>query len=301
MAMKVLILGGNGFLGKNLSQYLLKYNYEIYSFDIIKPQEQDKNICYITGDFFNNEELKNVIKGMDCIIHAISTMNPGNSNDVYMRGYEGDFLQTIHLCQMALDKKIIFLSSGGTVYGNHEKQPIDEYVLPQPINHYGNIKLSIENSMRTFNYQMHTNYIIARISNPYGPGQDFHKGVGFIDAALKNTINNIPIEIWGDGENIRDYIFIKDVCEMLRFLIEYRGKEDTFNISSGKGTSQNAIINVIKELGLNPQVKYEESRSVDVKKIILDNSKIRKLHNFEITKLEKGIRFYYNYLVENHF
>ena len=110
-----------------------------------------------------------------------------------MQGYEKDFLQTVKLCKMIKDKdvKLIFLSSGGTVYGNHDIQPLDESVLPCPINHYGNMKLCIENVIRTFNYQMNKNMIIARISNPYGPGQDFHSGVGFIDAVLKKAIEKI--------------------------------------------------------------------------------------------------------------
>lgn len=133
---------------------------------------------------------------------------------------------------------MIFLSSGGTVYGNQSIQPIREDALPKPINHYGNVKLCIENTIRTFNYQTHTKLLIARISNPYGPGQDFNRGVGFIDAALKKSIRKEKIEIWGDGTNVRDYIYIDDVCQMLIMLLEYEGEFDTFNLSSNIGTSK---------------------------------------------------------------
>ena len=124
------------------------------------------------------------------------------------------------------------------MHGNQEIQPIVEDALPRPINHYGNVKLCIENTIRTFNYQAHTKILIARISNPYGPGQDFNKGVGFIDAAIKKTIRGEKIEIWGDGNNVRDYIYIDDVCRMLISLFNYQGNYDTFNISSNTGTSQ---------------------------------------------------------------
>ena len=194
------------------------------------------------------------------------------------------------------DTRMIFLSSGGTVYGDHKKQPIDEGVLPTPINHYGNIKLCIENTLRTFNYQKGTQFIIARISNPYGPGQDFHKGVGFIDAVLKSTMLGIPVEIWGDGENVRDYVYIDDVCEMLECLIRYQGSWETFNVSSGKGYTQNAVIEVLKVMGLYPEVNYKNKRSVDVRKIILSNARMHNLWKQNPIGLEEGIRRYYRYL-----
>lgn len=297
MKKKVLVIGGAGFLGNNLCHYLVKRNYEVYCFDLVNPLCQS-DIHYIRGDFFDDTDLKKSIADKDCVVHAVSTVNPGNSNVTYMQGYQKDFFQTIKLCDMLRDTgtKLIFISSGGTVYGNHIEQPINENVLPHPINHYGNIKLSIENAMRAFNYQMHTNYVIARVSNPYGKGQDYHKGVGFIDAALKNTINKIPIEIWGDGQNIRDYIYIEDVCEMLCALIEYKGNEDTFNISSGIGTSQNQVVDIIKEMGYFPTVIYKEKRSVDVRKIILDNKRIQEICNIKLVGLQEGIKKYSQYL-----
>lgn len=145
---------------------------------------------------------------------------------------------------------------------------------------------------------MSTRFLIARISNPYGPGQDFHKGVGFIDAVLKNTIQGIPVEIWGDGENVRDYVYIDDVCEMLECLIQYIGDEDTFNICSGKGYTQNAVIGILREMELCPEVVYKERRSVDVRKIVLNNGRIHKLWNEEPIDLKNGMKQYYQYLKE---
>ena len=216
MGKRVLIIGGAGFIGTNLSEHLIKSNMEVFCFDMSVPAKKVEGVRYICGDFFDDYSLMEALEGIDYVVHALSTVNPGNSNEKYLQGYERDFIQTTKLCKMIVDKKIrmIFLSSGGTVYGNQEIQPISEDALPRPINHYGNVKLCIENTIRTFNYQAHTKILIARISNPYGPGQDFNKGVGFIDAALKKTIKEEKIEIWGDGNNIRDYIYIDDVCRM---------------------------------------------------------------------------------------
>lgn len=301
MKKKILILGGSGFLGSNLCRYLITKDYEVYSYDRSFSTNQE-NVHFIEGDFFDDAKLEAAVKGMDCIIHAISTVNPGNSNEFYMHGYSRELLQTIKLCNMLVGKQtsMIFLSSGGTVYGDHQKQPIDESVLPRPINHYGNIKLCIENTMRTFNYQMGTRFIIARISNPYGPGQDFHKGVGFIDAVLKNSMQGLPVEIWGDGNNIRDYVYIDDVCEMLECLIRYCGDQETFNVSSGRGYTQNAVIGILREMGFSPKVIYKEKRSVDVRKIVLSNVNISSLWKGEPIRLEKGIALYYQYLKERN-
>lgn len=299
---RILVLGGNGFIGSNLCRLLASIGYEVYSFDLVKPKHNYiKNVHYLVGDFFCNDDLSDAIKEKDYIVHAISTLYPGNSNDCYVRGYEKDFIQTVKLCEMLVGSKtrLIFLSSGGTVYGQHSIQPICENVLPQPINHYGNIKLCMENTIRTFNYQMHIKMLIVRISNPYGVGQDYRKGVGFIDAVLKNTLQQTPITIWGDGENVRDYIYIDDVCKMIVSLLEYEGEYDTFNISSGIGISQNEIIRMIRKLGLKPQVVYKEKRSVDVRRIVLDNSRIMSVYNNSLVPLKDGVTAYYEYLCRN--
>ena len=171
---KILVLGGNGFLGRNLCKYLADCGEKVYSFDMSMPEVADNRIEYIAGDFFDDYTLEETVKGMDVIYHAICTLNPGNSNEKCILGYERDFVQTAKLCSYLKDTecRMIFFSSGGTVYGNQEVQPITEDAVPVPINHYGNLKLCIENTMRTFNFQMKKNMLIARISNPYGPLQD---------------------------------------------------------------------------------------------------------------------------------
>lgn len=302
MKKKILILGGEGFIGRNLCCYLAGSDYEVTCLDRTQIQKPCQGVKYVRGDFFDEDVLRNIVGGKDYIIHAISTLNPGNSNELYMQGYERDFIQTVRLCKMLIGThtKLIFLSSGGTVYGMHDHQPVDETVLPHPINHYGNIKLCIENTLRAFNCQMHNKMLVVRISNPYGPGQDFTRGVGFIDAALKQTLHQEPIEIWGDGENIRDYIHIADVCRMIGSLLEYNGQFDIFNISSGIGVSQNEIIGLLQKQGLKPQVIYKNKRSVDIRKIILDNQRIRGVWKHQLVSLEEGLKLYYEYLKQTY-
>lgn len=297
---KVLIIGGNGFIGKNLLKEMVKNDsLEIYSFDLSYPDEQIKGVSYMTGDFFDDYVLGRIVDNKDIIIHAISTVNPGNSNDKYMQGYERDFIQTIKLCELVMrqNARMIFLSSGGTVYGVQQFQPIKENALPLPINHYGNVKLCIENTIRTFNRQRNADMIIVRISNPYGPGQNYLKGVGFIDATLKRAISGETVYVWGDGNIIRDYIYISDVCKMIVSLLFYDGKTEVFNISTGMGVSQNQIIEIIGTITQNEiKVVYTPARKVDLVKVVLDNTKIMKICPINVKKIDVGIQMYYEYL-----
>ena len=296
---RIMILGGNGFIGTNLCRILCEQGYGVSSFDRVLPQKVIDGVNYIEGDFFDDETLKTIVADTDVIFHAISTINPGNSNTEYMRGYKKDFIQTVKLCELARDYKIklIFLSSGGTVYGVQDQQPIKEEALPHPINHYGNIKLCIENTMISFAYQNGMDIAIARIANPYGPGQDFQKGVGFIDAAIRNALSGNYIEIYGDGTVQRDYIYIDDVCNALSALIDHRLENvPIVNIGTAKGVSNNEIIGVLKSIHGDVKVRYKEARTVDLKKVILDNSKIKRIIKGDFCSIDKGIENYYNYI-----
>ena len=220
MRKRYLILGANGFIGSNLCDYIASEGGDVTCFDHTEFTKKNPQAHYLVGDFFDDECLRSVSVQYDVIYHAISTVNPGNSNERYMSGYSRDMIQTIKLCSWIADRdvKLVFLSSGGTVYGNHRRQPINEEQLARPINHYGNVKLCIENALRIFHIQNRLSVRIARLSNPYGPGQDYTKGVGFIDAALKKAMTGEKLEIWGDGNVVRDYIFIEDACFYLKAL-----------------------------------------------------------------------------------
>ncbi|MCR5545737.1 MAG: NAD-dependent epimerase/dehydratase family protein [Lachnospiraceae bacterium] len=295
-----MVLGGNGFICRNLVSTLASGEDEIYSFDLNIPEQRLPNVHYMEGDFFDDYVLHNAVKGMDIVYHGICTLNPGNSNDKYMQGYTRDLVQTVKLCDMLRENnaRMIFLSSGGTVYGKQEVMPIKENVLAKPINHYGNLKLCSENMIRVFNIQNNTDFRVVRISNPYGPGQDYHKGVGFIDAALKRGLAKEPVQVYGDGSVVRDYIYIQDVCNVLAYLGKNLGKHDIINLGSGRGTSMKEILEIVRRYIPDLQVEYLPSRSVDVPEIYLDNQRLLHLYPMELTPLEEGIKKYYMYLKE---
>lgn len=297
---KVLILGGNGFIGCNLAKELIRQGEKVVSFDLNHPKVLLEQVEYIQGDFGDEKKLNDITDDIDVVFHAVSTINPGNSTIKYMQGYTNDFIYSIRLCDIIKQKqiKMVFLSSGGTVYGNQSVQPIKEDSNLRPINHYGNIKLCIENAIHIFNYQNNTKIKIARIANPFGDGQDFNKGVGFIDAVLKKGILNEVVEIFGSGNVVRDYIYINDVCKMLCALMDYDGEEEIFNIGTGVGNSQNDIINCAKMWVPDLKIKYLESRTVDTPMIVLDNTRIKSICNWIPLELEEGMYLYYQSLKE---
>lgn len=295
----ILILGGNGFIGRNLARHLSRRaDLKIYTFDITAPEERVPDVTPIVGNFFNDEVLDQALEGIHLVVHAISTIHPGNSNEKYMQGYGKDFLQTVKLCEMLVRRNIsmLFISSGGAVYGDLDCQPIKESDSPMPMNHYGCMKLCCENVIRTFNRQFHKKMRIARVSNPYGPGQNYQKGVGFVDAAVKKALTRQELEIWGDGENIRDYIHIDDVCRMMEALIDYEGEEEIFHVSSGRGISQNQVVGTLANMDRAVKVTYRQARSVDVRKVVLDNTKIKKLFPGDVLEFEEGVDKYLRYL-----
>lgn len=298
---KIIVLGGNGFIGSSLCAGLIKEGYDVYSFDIHRPPTEIHGVKYIQGDFFDDQNVFSALTGMDYIIHAVCTVNPSNSNVRYMQGYQRDFIQSIKVCEFAAKNEIgmLFLSSGGTVYGVKDQMPIKEEESLFPINHYGNIKLCIESFIRVFNLQNKTNFKVVRISNPYGPGQDYLKGVGFIDATIKAAINKQELTVWGDGSVVRDYVYIEDVVKMIISVIDYSGDDSIFNISSGMGYSQNDIIEIVNNVVGNVNVLYQESRTVDVPVSILDNTKILSIYKSNLFSLKDGIKKYYRHLAKS--
>ena len=295
---KVLILGGNGFVGRNLTAYLIQCGYSVCCFDHNEVKQPMEGAHYIQGDFYTDEGFSYLSEDYDYVVHALSAINPGNSNEKYLFAYENDLMQLVRICNLLKDRKtrLIFISSGGAVYGEKEEFPIKEETLLCPVNHYGTVKLCMEKVLQTFGIQNGLDYKIARIANLYGPGQNFEKGVGFIDAAVKHALHHEKIVVWGDGETIRDYIYIEDACAMLECLMRDQGDNFVFNLSTCVGTSQNEILRVLQGLNEDVQVQYKEKRSVDVKCMILDNRKICALYPQKLVDVESGITKYYHFL-----
>jgi UDP-glucose 4-epimerase len=297
-----LILGGNGFLGRHLSKVLLERGYIVRilstkqpSTEFIKISDENLNTEWITGDFCDEKLMIEATKGVSYVFHLISTTLPSSSNlDPYF-DVVSNVASTINLLKICVLNKVdrvIFSSSGGTVYGIPRYLPIDESHPQHPISSYGIQKLAIEKYLYLYNHLHGLNSSILRISNPFGLGQNINRGQGLIATFLSKMKRREDIEIWGDGSIIRDYIYIDDVIDSFIAVLENSNKFDIYNIGSGEGTS---IIEIVKQietvLGIEAKINFKESRSLDVPANILDiTHSLNELKWFPKVSLIEGIK-----------
>lgn len=297
---RCLVLGGKGFIGSHLVDALLSAGYRVRIFDrdestAIQLAIPHPDLETIAGDFSDQNAISKAIADCDICFHLISTTLPQTSNQDPIFDIESNLVNTVKLLQHAKDagvKKIIFLSSGGTVYGVPQHLPITENHPTNPICSYGITKLAIEKYLHLF-HQLHgLDYTILRLSNPFGERQRIHASQGAVAVFLGKALNQEKIEIWGDGSVMRDYIYIADVIDAIFAVLQYRGMEHIFNIGSGIGTSLKKIIEEISQVTHTPlQVTYTHKRQFDVPENMLSIDKARQeLNWFPKTSFNQGLK-----------
>lgn len=297
---KVLILGAMGFIGKNIL-HTLEPLYELIAYDRKGAFDNfpiNNIICY-EGDFKTEARWAEILEGVDCVIHLVSTTNVNSKTENIEEEIKENVLPTIKLLESMVFnhvKKLLFISSGGTVYGITSKHPIIESTPLFPICPYGVQKKTIESYLTLYNYLYGMENIILRVSNPYGLGQDVKRTQGIIPIFINNAINKRPITVWGNGENIRDYIYMDDLMQAILRILNYHGNHAIFNVGSGVGHSINDIIGIIREeLNINNlKVEYLPARAMDVPVNILDNHLLKQETGWspKVT-LQAGVKLLY--------
>ncbi|AFI84244.1 NAD-dependent epimerase/dehydratase family protein [Methylophaga nitratireducenticrescens] len=294
--MKVLVLGGSGFIGSALVGGLLNQGHQVRVFDrnieAVRQQFPDINDV-VQADFVDVMSLTEAMSGVDIVFHLISTSVPATSNKNPVHDIESNLVNTVKLLELMRNadvKRIVYLSSGGTVYGTPKSLPITENHSTNPTCSYGIVKLAIEKYLLMYAELYQLDATILRPSNPYGPGQT-HKGVqGFIGTCIDKINDGQPITVWGDGSVVRDYVYIDDVVSAC--LATMKGQQrGPLNISSGVGYSLNQIINMIEKYkGEEVEVVYQSKRSFDIPEVILDNQLAKKsLGWVPQTPIERGL------------
>jgi len=294
---KVLILGGGGFIGSHLAAHLLEgYSLKIFDKKNCSTRNLDAikdKIDIIEGDFNNINDLKPLVRDADYIIHLVWSTLPVNVNCVYdVESNVISFLKFLNLIKDRPPQKILFVSSGGTVYGDTEAVPLNETMATNPICSYGITKLMVEKYLHLFQILYKLNFAVARLSNVFGERQDLKNRQGLIITLIHRMMNKLPIEIWGDGQNVRDYIHVQDVVEGLRKLLCYEGFHRIFNLSSGRGYSILEMVDrVASSLNLKAEIEFIGERPFDVRQNILDNSLAKNELDWQPRiQLDEGIR-----------
>ncbi|MCB0727703.1 MAG: NAD-dependent epimerase/dehydratase family protein [Ignavibacteriae bacterium] len=304
---RCLVLGGGGFIGSHLTEELLISGYDVTVFDKLNFSRKNisgfpDRIKISEGDFNNEIDIENAMDGADYVFHLVSSTLPASSNENPAYDVETNLISSLNLFQKCVErkiKKVIFLSSGGTVYGIPESVPVSESNNTNPICSYGIVKKAIEDYLFMFQKIYGLDYFVFRLSNPYGERQNPLAAQGAIPVFMNNAIEDRQINIWGDGEVVRDYIYIKDAVKVLADSLKVSSDSRVLNLSSGTGFSLNQIIELIKEIsGKEIKVEYQKGRSIDVPVSILDNTKVREIFKWSPeTEIKEGMRKTYNYLI----
>ena len=304
----VFIFGGAGFIGSHLVELLMN-DFDVIVFD--KKNFSDRNIrtfersiTIIEGDFKNHFDWQDALDNVDYVLHLICSTLPAVSNENCIYDVESNVLPSLKLLDVLKKNRrarLVFLSSGGTIYGNVEKLPIHEGAMTNPICSYGISKLMIEKYLHLYHRLYGLDYRTARLSNAYGERQSRTSNQGLIATILDRALHDQTLQIWGDGSVVRDYVYVKDAARCVQKILMYEGTERIFNVSSNKGYSVNEVIEEIREVtGKKVTVTYGADRKFDVQDNILSNSLAKRKLGWEPkVDLNEGITRVCNWLKAN--
>lgn len=297
----VLVTGGAGFIGSHLVDELLKMEYGVVVVDNLSTgnvNNLDPGALLYSWDIREYKSLEKLfqIHKPSYVFHLAaqisvseSTKNPKEDADINIFG-------TLNLLELSVKygvKKFIFSSSGGVMYGeNPEEFPTPESCKEDPISPYGISKLSSEKYLRFYSIEHGLEYTALRYSNVYGPRQNPHGEAGVVAIFTKKMLEGKEVIIFGDGENVRDYVYVKDVVNA-NILAMKKGKNVSLNIGTGVGTTVNELFEKLHELipEYNKEPIYGPPRPGDLKKSVLRNTFAKEILGWEPSwNLEKGLK-----------
>lgn len=300
---RILLLGGGGFVGRALTSLLLENRYEVHWIEPATEEPQrpvQDRVALHRGDLGDRTLLKEVLAKCETVVHLASNTTPGTSAKKPSIEAEANISPTLKLLDTIHeypDLHLIFISSGGTLYGNQNRTPVSEMGECTPLSYHGAGKAAIEMFFRTLARTYDRRVTILRPSNLYGPGQPFRLGFGLIRTMLESLYEKNTVNIWGDGEAVRDYCYIDDLIWACLLLIEQE-QAGIYNVGSGEGYSINDIRRVIELVtGKKMDVQYNPRRAIDVETIILDSTKLYKKTGWQSeVDIEEGIQRTWDWL-----
>ncbi|MFH1292181.1 MAG: NAD-dependent epimerase/dehydratase family protein [bacterium] len=275
------ITGGAGFLGTNFLAASKPEDGEIVVISRHPPRWPVRKswIKYIEHDAREVDGYKHELNSSSVVIHMANSSYPGKAEKVIESDIQDNVLGTLRLAQACVDQGVanfVFLSSGGAIYGNQPHALLAENDCTFPISAYGAMKLTIEHYLRIIHSLHGLTVTLLRVSNPFGP---WHKGTGqgAVNVFLSDILKNRPIEIWGEGNQIRDYIPVEDVVRAIREAgMEITEGCEVFNIGTGCGHSLNELLCAIEKVtGISSKIVFKPLRRVDVASNILNCEKAK--------------------------
>lgn len=297
---KILLLGGYGFIGTNLLKYIdtsCVNQFEVIVFDKFDKHQHGLTFnCIkesIAGDFNDSTAIESVFKKnkIDIVIHALSSTVPATSGNAK---YDvlSNLIPTLNLIEIMNQnevKDIVYLSSGGAIYGDYLNKVHNEDDAVYPKSSYGVVKLAIEKYLLSYSELYGFNTLILRVSNPYGK-YHYNNKQGIINIAVRKALNKDVLDIWGDGKGLKDYIFVEDVCDIIMKMIKKGVVSNVLNVASGSILSINEIVKAVNNLIPKFQYRYVKNNIIDVQSFELDITKLRTiLGGYKFTSFEQGL------------
>lgn len=274
--MHLVVIGGAGFVGRHFVAAALQHGHRVTVVGRRETEPEDL-VCHVyrSGGLEGLAADLDLLARADLICHFATATTPAASNREPLADLDGNLRQTVQLLESMRrsgNRRILYLSSGGAVYGAPQHLPIDERHPLNPISSYGVVKVAIENYLRMYEANQDFRATIIRPSNPYGPGQDLSGQIGAVTTFLRAAFKEEPITIWGDGTVVRDYIFISDLVSLLLLAVESQFS-GVFNCGSGVGTSLIDLIDAVERAsGRQLSTQFEPARAFDPSQVILDVS-----------------------------
>ncbi|HJX93942.1 MAG TPA: NAD-dependent epimerase/dehydratase family protein [Pyrinomonadaceae bacterium] len=298
---RVLVVGGNGFIGSHLVNKLAASNLADLIVLDLYPRPYDvlpEGVTFIQGSLVDPSLVRRILIDNDvsvvyhlawASIHETATRDP-------IADVEQNLIPSINLleaCRDANVKRVIFVSSGGTVYGLPQSNPVAEDHPTNPINAYGVSKLAVEKYLQMYHHLYGLEYLILRPSVPYGPRQNPHRRQGAVSVFIDHALRGKPITIFGDGNVLRDYFYIEDMSTALASAIDGSLSSNVIlNLAGNQGYTLNQLVQTIQEtLNLKMEVRYEPARKFDAPQLRLDiSAAAKRLHWHPTTPLQQGIK-----------
>jgi UDP-glucose 4-epimerase len=293
--LKILILGSEGFVGNNLVNGLSK-NHEIFCADMINDSPHQN---YTQFDVTDYQSVLKTVKEVDIVINLVahslvsSIEGPTRNAQVNIIG----LLNILEACKNNNIKKIIFTSASSLV-GEPQTFRVDENHNAIPKTAYGITKLTSEHYLRLYSELYGLDYVIFRFFNIYGP----HQKNGLIPTLYNRILNNQPLTIFGEGDQVRDYVFIEDIVNFFeKACISNIAKNSIFNMGTGNGTTIKEIINFLtKILQINPKIEFKPIRPGEIGNFVANTDLLKKTFNsIPNTLVENGLRKTISWLKEN--
>lgn len=294
--MRAVVLGGNGFIGSHVVDALRADGHDVTVFDRAMERYRDPlpGVDYMLGDFSDKMTMAEALNGKDVVFHLVSTTFPGTANLDPKADVTGNLIGTLSLIETMTSlgiQRLVYLSSGGTVYGPAPGHPIPEDYPLSPINSYGIVKVAIERYLEMYRATHGLQPVAIRAANPYGPRQG-HTGVqGVVATFMRNVRDGKPIEIWGNGKVVRDYLHVADLAALCvtAGLSDFCG---ALNAGSGQGHSLLDLIEALSEVsGQTIAPNFKPGRRIDVPYSVLDITRAREVLGWiPATEFRAGLR-----------